>query len=209
MRLTKVNLKRKNFDETITDCMIRTAKKFYTQEEYLAFERKSLEKHEYYQGEIFDMAGTRVNHNRVQMNFTGEVRAFLKGKSCDVYGSDLRIHIPSNTLYTYPDALIVCGEPELVDEEFDTVLNPVVIVEVLSTSTQDYDRNEKFMLYRSIETLREYILIDSLSVTVEHHLKQIDDNWKLTKYSSLSDAFLITSINYTLPLNELYRDVKF
>lgn len=188
--------------------MLRTAKKFYTQEEYLAFERASLEKHEYYQGEIFDMAGTRVNHNRIQMNFTGEVRSFLKNKSCDVFGSDLRIHIPENTLYTYPDALIVCGELDLLDNEFDTVLNPVVIVEVLSKATQDYDRNEKFMLYRSIESLHEYILIHSLAVKVEHFTKQENNNWTLQEHGSLSDAFDITSINYHFPLAELYAGVN-
>jgi Uma2 family endonuclease len=108
------------------------------------------------------MIGTRVNHNKLQMNFTGEVRNFLKGKSCDVFSSDLRIYISSDTLFTYLDAVIVCGEFELLDEEFDTVLNPIVVVEVLSKSTRSYDRGDEFMLYRSIKTLQEYILIDSL-----------------------------------------------
>ena len=188
--------------------MIRTAKKFYTQEEYLAFERQSLEKHEYYQGEIFDMAGAGFNHNKLLMNFTVETGSFLKGKPCDVFGSDFRVHIPSNTLYTYPDALIVCGKAELLDEEFDTVLNPVVLVEILSPSTESYNRGKKFMLYRSIETLQEYILINSTSIKVEHFIKQTNGSWHSKEYNSLSDTFLIESISYRFPLHELYDGVE-
>ena len=104
------------------------ALKYLTAAEYLAFERAASEKHEFYKGEIFAMSGARLAHNRIQMNFVGEVRSFLKGKSCDVFGSDLRIHIPSNTLFTYPDAIIIYGKPQMLDEEFDTVLNPSVIL---------------------------------------------------------------------------------
>lgn len=189
--------------------MIRTAKKFYTQEEYLAFERASLEKHEYYQGEIFDMAGAGFNHNKIQKNFLIEVGNFLKGKSCDVFGSDLRIYIPSNTLFTYPDAVIVCGELQSLDETLDVALNPAVIIEILSPSTQAYDRKDKFMLYRSIKILNEYILIDSLSIKVEQHIRQANGSWLMNEYSSLSDTFLIQSVQYSFPMNELYNGVSF
>ena len=128
--------------------------KQYTAEEYLALERASTEKHEYYRGEIFAISGASLAHNRIQMNFIGETRAFLRGKGRDVFGSDLRVHIPVNGLYTYPDAVIVCGEPELHDKELDTLLNPAVIVEVLSRSTQSYDRGDKFNLYRVIPHCR-------------------------------------------------------
>ncbi|TKK71925.1 Uma2 family endonuclease [Ilyomonas limi] len=101
--------------------------KCHTAAEYLAFEKTSQTKHEFYKGEIFDTDGASFKHNQIQTNFVGEVRAFLKGRPCDVFGSDLRIHIPSNTLYTYPDAIIICGKPQLPDDEFDTVLNPSVI----------------------------------------------------------------------------------
>ena len=188
--------------------MVRTTKKFYTQEEYLAFERQSLEKHEYYQGEIFDMAGGSLNHSQLQMNFTRETGSFLKGKTCKVHGSELRVHIPLNTLYTYPDSQIICGDVRMLDDAFDTVINPVVIVEILSPSTQSYDRGEKFMLYRSIPTLKEYIMIDSLSIKVEHHIRQQNENWLLKEYKSLSDTFLIQSINYAFPLDELYSGVE-
>ena len=188
--------------------MIRIAKKFYTQEEYLAFERASLEKHEYYQGEIFDMAGGSLSHSQLQMNFTGEVRSFLKGKPCKVHASELRVHIPLNTLYTYLDSQIICGEVKMLDDAFDTVMNPVVIVEILSKSTHSYDRGEKFLLYRSIQSLKEYILIDSLSVKVEHYIRQQNEDWLLKEYNALSDTFLIQSISYDFPLAELYAGVE-
>ena len=189
--------------------MIRAEKKIYTQEEYLAFERASLEKHEYYGGEISDMAGVGFNHNKLQKNFITEVGSFLKGKPCDVFGSDLKIHIPLNTLYTYPDAQIICGEAKMLDNAFDTVLNPIVIIEILSKSTQSYDRGDKFMLYRSIKTLNEYILIDSLSVKAEHFTKKSNEQWVLEEFNSLYDHLFISSIGYSLQLSELYSGIAF
>jgi Uma2 family endonuclease len=126
------------------------ALKYYTAAEYLAFDRASQTKHEFYKGEIFDMAGASFNHNKLQMNLTIAVGSFLKGKSCNVFVSDLRIHIPSNTLYTYPNAIIICGKLQLLDEEFDTVLNPAVIAEILSASTQPDDRVYAVSLYSLI-----------------------------------------------------------
>lgn len=185
------------------------AAKQYTVEEYLALERTSLEKHEYYRGEIFAMSGASLPHNRIQMNFTGETRAFLKGKSCDVFGSDLRVHIPTSGLYTYPDAVIVCGELDVRDKEGDTLLNPAVIIEVLSKSTQSYDRGDKFALYRAILSLKEYILIASESVGVEHYSKQENGTWVLKEVNNPNDALHISSINFPLPLAELYSGVTF
>ncbi len=194
--------------KTIQITMIEPATKLYTSEEYLALERESFEKHEYYKGEIFAMAGAGFNHNRLQKNFIIEVGSFLKGKSCDIFGSDLRIHVPATTFYTYPDAAIVCGKLESYDENFDIALNPIVIVEVLSPSTKSYDRGEKFMLYRSIKTLQEYILIDSLSVKVEHHTKQSNNTWLLQEFSLMEDVLFISSIHYSFALSELYEGVE-
>ena len=196
------------FEKLTSHFMIRTVKKFYTQEEYLAFERASLEKHEYCQGEIFDRAGGSLSHSQLQMNFTRETGNFLKGKTCTVHASELRVHIPFNTLYTYPDAQIVCGKIKMLDDAFDTVINPVVIVEILSKSTQSYDRGDKFMLYRSIPTLKEYILINSMSIQIEHYTRQQNEDWVLKECSSLSDAFYIQSITYNFPLAELYAGVE-
>ncbi len=184
------------------------ALKYYTASEYLAFERTSETKHEFYKGEIFDMSGASLGHNHIQINLVGEVRTFLKGKSCNVFGSDLRIHIPSNSLYTYPDAIIICGKPEMLDEAFDTVLNPTVIVEILSPSTQRYDRGEKFMLYRSIPSLQEFIVVDSENIAVEHYKRNEDNTWLLQEWKEITDILTIATIGFALPLNELYSGVN-
>jgi Uma2 family endonuclease len=176
--------------------------------EYLEMERAAIEKHEYYKGEIFAMSGARVKHNRIQMNFLGATHGFLRGKDCEVFGSDLRIHIPSNSLFTYPDAVIICNGLELLDEEFDTVLNPKVIVEVLSKSTQSYDRGDKFNLYRAIPSLKEYIMISSETIGLEHYIKQENNTWLLKEYSQLSDSLLIQSIDFSILLSELYAGVE-
>lgn len=126
----------------------------FTEEEYLVFERASLEKHEFFKGEIFSMAGASPRHNHIFSNLFIELGVRLKGKPCRPYGSDLRIHIPQNTLYTYPDISIICRE--IVAGGTDTVIEPTVIIEILSTSTRDYDRAGKFSLYRDIPTLREF-----------------------------------------------------
>jgi len=184
------------------------ALKYYTIEEYLAFERASQTKHELYKGEIFDMAGASLNHNKLQMNFTTAVGGFLKGTSSNVFGSDLRIHVPANGLFTYPDAIIICGDPQLMDEAFDTVLNPSVIVEILSPATQRYDRGEKFMLYRSIPSLQEYILIDSESINIEHYKRNDDNTWLLQEWKERTDTLTIASIGLSLPVEELYSGIN-
>ena len=128
---------------------------YISPEEYLAGERAALDKHEYYQGEVFAMSGASLKHNMIFSNLFTDIGSKLKGKSCRPYGSDLRIHIPKNTLYTYPDITIICGAAELTDNEFDTATNPSVIIELLSQSTRNYDKGEKFTLYRDIDSLNE------------------------------------------------------
>ena len=184
------------------------ALKYYTTEEYLTFERASQTRHELYKGEIFAMAGASLNHNKLQMNFITTVGSFLKGRSCNVFGSDLRIHVPVNGLFTYPDALIICGNPQLMDEQFDTVLNPSVIVEILSPATQRYDRGEKFMLYRSIPSLKEYILIDSESISIEHYKRNNNNTWLLQEWKERTDALTIATIGLDLTVEELYSGVR-
>ena len=154
------------------------------------------------------MAGASLNHNKLQMNFTTAIGSFLKGKSCDVFGSDLRIHVPANGLFTYLDAIIICSTPQLMDEAFDTVLNPSAIVEILSPATQRYDRGEKFMLYRSITSLQEYILIDSERIGIEHYKRNNDNTRLLQEWKELADTLTITTIEFSLPLEELYSGVR-
>jgi Uma2 family endonuclease len=182
---------------------------YISPEEYLAMERDSEEKHEYYKGKVFAMSGASIRHNDIFHNVYGALVVFLKGKDCKPYGSDLRIHVPTNTLYTYPDISIVCGKPETTDSFTDNVVNPSVIIEILSKSTKDYDRGTKFNLYRSIETLKEYILIDSTSIIVEIYTKQKDNSWNLKEYKQLSDSFHISTIGLTLFLKDVYDDVRF
>lgn len=184
-------------------------KKIYTQQEYLELERKATFKSEFYQGEIFAMAGSSLNHNRLVSRMITKVGSFLEGKSCEIFGSDLRIHIPENTLYTYPDAIIVCGEPQLLNKEFDTVLNPSVIIEILSASTRDYDRGGKFKLYRSIKTLSEYILISSEGVNVEIFSKNENGIWELSEFNSPEETFTIKKISYEMSLKDLYQGLEF
>lgn len=182
---------------------------YVSQETYLETERASLEKHEYYQGEVFAMSGASFNHNRISVNTLTELSNKLKGKPCQPLGSDMRVHIPQNTLYTYPDITVVCGKPELLDDSFDNLLNPSVIIEILSKTTRKYDAGPKFKLYRDIPTLKEYILIDSLSVFVEQHFKNQNNIWELHDYKSMADNFISPVLNITFSLNDIYEGVTF
>jgi Uma2 family endonuclease len=182
---------------------------YVSPEEYLEMERASEEKHEYYNGEVFTMSGATIRHNSIVTNINGIIIPFLKGKNCKIFGSDLRIHIPVNTLYTYPDLSIICGKPETTDIYTDNVTNPSVIIEVLSKSTMNYDRGTKFYLYRSIRTLKEYITINSLSVSAEIYTRQKDNSWNLIEFKNLSDSFHIATIGLTLFLKDIYDDVSF
>lgn len=177
--------------------------------EYLAVERNAFEKHEFYQGEVFAMSGASLKHNKIFSRIFGELASKLKGKNCMPFGSDLRIHIPKNTLYTYPDISIVCGETECTDNFFDTVLNPSVIIELLSKSTRNYDKGEKFSLYRDIDSLQEYILIDTERINVEKHIRNHDNSWQLTEFKSLEDSFLINTVDLSIALNDIYEGISF
>ena len=181
---------------------------YVSPESFLEMERASKEKHEYFKGEVFAMSGASWDHNVIAKNINTLVLPFLKGKPCDMFGSDFRLHIPENTLYTYPDFSIICGKPETTDEEDDTVIKPSAIIEILSKSTKDYDRGTKFMLYRSIPSLQEYITIDSLSVSVEIYTRQEVNSWQLTEFKQLSDSFVLSTINLPLQLKDVYEDVR-
>ena len=183
--------------------------KYITAEDYLAVERLALDKHEYFRGEIFAMSGASIPHNIVASNLLAELGTKLKGKKCRAFGSDLRIHIPKNTLYTYPDISIICGEIETIDDAFDTAKNPSVLIEILSKSTRDYDKGGKFTLYRDIDTLKEYILVDTEKVCIEKFTRNPDNSWLLTEYKSLEGSFTIAAVDVTLQLADVYEDVKF
>jgi Uma2 family endonuclease len=178
-------------------------------EQYLEMERVSDIKHEYYKGEVYAMSGASPAHNDIAYNINRLVAPFLHGKGCKLYGSDFRIYIPENALFTYPDFSIVCGKSETPDIYTDNLTNPAVIIEILSKSTMDYDRGTKFTLYRSITSLKEYLLIDSTSVSVELFTKKEDNSWILTEFKQLSESLSMTTINLTLRLEDIYEDVSF
>ena len=182
---------------------------YISAEEYLAREIQSTEKHAYYRGEIFAMSGASFAHNEIFSNLFGDIAHQLKGKNCKPYGSDLRIHIPKNTLYTYPDISIICGDPEFSHNKYDTATNPAVIIELLSKSTRNYDKGEKFTLYRNIEALKEYILVDTEKIYVEKHIRNTDQSWQLTDYRSLENSFSIVTVQLRVSLKDIYDGVKF
>lgn len=182
--------------------------KKYTIEEYLEIEEASEEKHEYYQGEIFAMSGPKVPHGIISGNTFGLLFNKLKGKPCRPFNGEQRIHIEKNTLFTYPDIFVVCGEIETRNNDDWNILNPTVIVEILSPSTRDYDRGQKFKLYRDIPSLKEYILIDSEFINVEVFFLNEEGHWELREYQSIDDSFTLNSIQVKLELKEIYEGTK-
>lgn len=181
----------------------------YSVDEYLEMEEKSLEKHEFYQGEIFAMAGGSIPHNQIIKNSLFSVEEHLrKTDKCQTFPSDQKIHCTTNSLFTYPDLSIVCGKIETLANHKDIITNPSVLLEVLSPSTQDYDRGSKFKLYRDIPSLKEYIIISSTEILVEKYDKQVDGSWVLHVYGE-ADNFSIPSIDMNIDVKVLYRNVEF
>ncbi len=182
---------------------------FISPQQYLETERTAPDKHEYYKGEVFAMSGASLEHNIISRNIMVWLGGKLKGGGCQPFGSDLRIHIPLNTLFTYPDLTIFCDKPLLTENSFDSATNPSVIVEILSPSTRNYDMGIKFMLYRDIESLKEYILIDSETVYIQKHLRQQDNSWVLTEIKDIRESLYIHTIEHTIPLTEIYEGISF
>lgn len=181
----------------------------FTEQEYLELEKKSSVKHEYYRGEIFAMSGAGVNHNYIFSNLFIGIGVRLKGKSCRPMGSDMRLNIPENTLYTYPDIAIYCGDFFNNDKDKDNARNPTVIIEILSPSTRAYDKDQKFSLYRDIPALKEYILIDSEKINIEIFRINDKKKWELEEYKSINDILGIKSVELSIPLAEIYKDLPY
>ena len=179
----------------------------FSPEEYVIWERSQPYKSEYVGGKIISMAGASPKHNKILSNIIGEVNSFLKGKPCNIYPSDLRVFVKSKDSYFYPDATIVCGELELTDEFKDTIKNPTVIFEILSPSTTDYDLGRKFFCYMQIDSLKEYITIDTASTQVRINRKQANGAWLFEEYYAIEDYVIIESIGLTINLKDVYSDV--
>lgn len=187
--------------------MAAITKTIISEKEYLEDERKSLHKSEYYKGEIFAMAGASKTHNKIVASIILTIGEHLKGKSCSFFPSDLRVHNSENSLYTYPDVIVVCGEEKYLDDEFDTLLNPTVLVEVLSPATEDYDRGTKFKLYRTIPSLKNYILVSSTEYAAEIYSRSENDEWVLNTAQEKDSFIHISAIDYNLFLSDIYAQV--
>jgi Uma2 family endonuclease len=180
--------------------------KQYTPEEYLALERKAMFKSEYKNGFITAMAGTSPKHNKIALSFASEIRAQFRGRPCEVYMSDVRLRVSPTGLYTYPDVMAVCGGAQLAEGDLETLLNPTVNAEVLSKSTAAYDRGAKFEDYRTLPSLREYVLVDQDKVLVERFTKH-GDEWLRTEIRDLDQTLVLESIGCAIPLREIYAGV--
>jgi Uma2 family endonuclease len=183
------------------------AKTRISPEEYLEIERRAESRNEYFDGEIFAMTGGSLRHNIIVANLVGELRQQLRDRTCMVAPSDLRVHIPATGLYTYPDVVAVCGEPRLEDRAADTLLNPTLIIEVLSPTTEAYDRGKKFEHYDTIESLAEYVLVSQDTPRVEQYLRQDGGRWLFTATSGLDGKVVLPSIGCDLILAEIYHKV--
>ena len=183
-----------------------TARTYLTPEEYLTWERKQPFKNEYHDGQIIVMSGASRSHNRITVDITTQLSNQLMESECEVFASEMRVRISPEVSYFYPDVIVLCGEPRFEDDTFDTLLNPILVIEVLSPSTAAFDRGEKFEHYKQIASLREYILVSQDNVRVEHYLRQ-GTQWIHNTFQCLEDMLPLASIECTLSLHAIYRRV--
>ncbi|HXR76984.1 MAG TPA: Uma2 family endonuclease [Bryobacteraceae bacterium] len=181
---------------------------FLTPEEYLEHERKAEYKSEYLRGEVFAMAGASPLHALIITNLVREFSQALRSRNCNVYSSDLRVRVRPTGLFTYPDVVVVCGAAEFADDQDDTLTNPTLIVEVLSESTQNYDRGQKFQHYRTLPSLREYLTVGQDAVHIEQWTRQPDGRWLLTESSDPAAELVFDSIGVRIGIATLYEKVE-
>ncbi|MFQ3597006.1 MAG: Uma2 family endonuclease [Chloroherpetonaceae bacterium] len=185
------------------------SKTIYTVEEYLALERETHEKHEFYKGELFAMAGGSPNHALICMNISSELHVRLSRKGCRAFNSELKIFIQPFDLYTYADASALCGKPNFLKETDAIIDNPSLIVEVLSDSTEDYDRSKKFLFYRALPSFNEYLLIRQEKPFVEYYAKLAEHKWLLTEVEGLSSTVRLKHLGISIPLAKIYANIQF
>ncbi len=183
-------------------------KSYIPPEDYLEIERAAERKSEYLNGEMWAMAGATESHTVIVSNLVANIHAQFKGRPCRVYSADMRVEVDTTGLYTYPDVVLVCGERQFIDDRRDTLLNPLVIIEVLSPSTADYDRGAKFAHYRQLESLQEYLLVAQNERHVMHYLRQPDKRWLLEEFRSLEDVIDLPSVTCRLSMAEVYENVE-
>ncbi|NEP34590.1 Uma2 family endonuclease [Moorena sp. SIO3B2] len=188
--------------------LLQDKKRYYTADEYLELEEAAEYKSEYRDGEIIPMAGGTTNHNKIALNFAANLKFALKGQDYDIYIGDVRLWIPDYRQYTYPDIMVIQGKPIYTGKGKTTVMNPLLIVEVLSKSTRNYDQGEKFLYYRSIPHFKEYILIDQARYHVIQHTKTSAGQWLLTEQTSENGILELSTIDFTINFSDIYEGIK-
>ncbi|MBD2336839.1 Uma2 family endonuclease [Calothrix sp. FACHB-156] len=188
---------------------LETQKCYYTPEEYLEIEEKAEYKSEYRDGEIVPMTGGTTNHNKIALNLAASLKISLKGKNYDVYIGDVRLWIPRYRQHTYPDVMVIEGEPIYTGTNTTTVMNPLLIAEVLSKSTKNYDQGDKFLYYRSIPEFQEYILVDQYQYHVMQYVKTAASQWLFTEIEGESATLSLQTVDFQIELRDLYEKVNF
>jgi len=188
---------------------VQTLKKNYSPEEYLTLEEKATDKHEYRNGEIVIMPGGTTNHNQIALNFCRQFPLTIKDQDYYIYINDVRLWIPQYRVFTYPDVMVIKGKPLYEGNSKTNVTNPLIIVEVLSQSTRDYDRTDKFQYYRPIPEFREYILIDQYRFYVSQYFKQEDEKWIFNDYQGEESLLQLASTDFEISFQDLYARVDF
>ena len=182
---------------------------YYTPEQYLALEDAAVYKSEYYDGEIFAMAGASNNHIRLSKNFTRVLDDAFEDGSCETFPAEMKVQSKNKDFYTYPDIVVICGEADYVDGRDDTITNPTAIIEILSASTRKYDQGDKFTLYKEFETLQCYVLVDSKKINIEVRQKQADGVWTSQTYQNMNDILKLPTLDFETPIANIYRRVEF
>jgi Uma2 family endonuclease len=189
--------------------MQATRPKYYTPEEYLEQEEKADYKSEYLDGEIIPTAGGTVNHNRIAGNFYAALNFALRTQEYEVFIGDVRLWIDAKNIYTYPDVMVITGEPQYYQNRQDTVTNPTVIIEILSESTRDYDESGKFNAFRTLPSFVEYLLIDQAKVSVVHYTKTGEKQWSMREYDAEDEMIKFNTLEFEITLTDIYNKVKF
>ncbi|HEY9611432.1 Uma2 family endonuclease [Allocoleopsis sp.] len=188
---------------------VQTQKPYYSPEEYLELEEAADYKSEYRDGDIVPMTGGTTNHNKIAGNFYAYLKFALKGQTYDIYVGDVRLWIPRYRQYTYPDVMVIKGEPVYTGTNTTTVMNPLLIAEVLSKSTKNYDQGDKFLYYRSIPELKEYILIDQSQYHVMQYVKTAEGQWLFTEFEAEDSVLSLQSVDFKIAFSDLYERVNF
>lgn len=191
------------------DKNLQTVKRDYTPEEYLALEERAIDKSEYHDGEIIPMTGGTTNHNKLAGNFYKKFPLTVNGQNYEIFINDVRLWISQTRRYFYPDIMVIQGEPIYQGSNKTVVTNPLLVIEVLSNSTKDYDRGGKFLYYRSIPEFREYILIDQYSYHIEQFAKNSNGKWVLTEYDSAESVLILESVEFQILLRDIYERINF